>query len=377
VFEIMETRSEVRPLAVLWKGVALFLVLNFLVAVFPSTGTGRLSLYNHLFPGRERLPFGENPTQAYNLSLFDLDAMFASHILAEGVKPADEYRVLLIGDSSVWGTLLRPEQTLAGQLNALDLTLCGRQVRAYNLGYPSLSLTKDLLLLDYAMRYDPDLVVWLITLESFPLDAQLSSPLVAHNAARLDDLIGRYSLPFDPSDSALERMNLWERTLIGRRRAIADWFRLQAYGVMWSATGVDQTYPQDYPRARLDLEADLSFHGFQPGELQETDLALEVLEAGFVAAGDTPLLLVNEPMLISNGENSDVRYNHFYPRWAYDEYRQMMARRTALRGGLYLDLWDLLPDPVNYTNSAIHLTPQAEAVLAAIVGQAIAQMPCP
>ena len=111
----METRSEIRPLAVLWKGVALFLVLNFLVAVFPSTGAGRLSLYNRLFPGRERLPFGENPTQAYNLSLFDLDAMFASHILAEGAKPADEYRVLLIGDSSVWGTLLRPEQTLAGQ----------------------------------------------------------------------------------------------------------------------------------------------------------------------------------------------------------------------------------------------------------------------
>ena len=58
--------------------------------------------------------------------------------------------MLLVGDSSVWGTLLRPEQTLAGQLNAAGLTACGaqRHVRVFNLGYPTLSLTKDLMVLD-------------------------------------------------------------------------------------------------------------------------------------------------------------------------------------------------------------------------------------
>lgn len=370
-------RSEIRPLAVVGKGLLLFLIVNFLVAAFPPSAGMGISLYNHLFPGRERLPFGENPAQSYNLSLFDLDAMFASHVLADGPKPADEYRVILIGDSSVWGTLLRPEETLAGQLNDLDLTLCGREARFYNLGYPSLSLTKDLLLLDYAMRYDPDLVIWLTTMESFPSDVQLNAPLVAHNAARVDMLIERYDLLFDPEDPALERMSLWERTLIGRRRAIADWFRLQAYGVLWSATGVDQAYPAEYPRAQVDLEADLSFHGFQPGALSEADLAFDVLDAGFAAVGGRPLLLVNEPMLISGGENSDLRYNFFYPRWAYDDYRQRLASRADRMGWAYLDLWDLLPDPLNYTNSAIHLTPRAEAVLASVLSQAVAQMPCP
>ncbi len=373
----MDSRSEVRPLAVLWKGVLLFLLVNLLVAAFPPESGTSVSLYNRLFAGRERLPFGETPAQSYNLSLFDLEAMFASHLIAGGPKPAQEYRVILIGDSSVWGTLLRPEETLAGRLNALNLTLCGREARFYNLGYPSLSLTKDLLLLDAAMRYDPDRIIWLTTLESFPLEVQLTSPLVAHNASRLDALMARYDLPFDPADPALERPSLWERTLIGRRRAIADRFRLQAYGVLWSATGVDQAYPLDYPRAQTELEADLSFHGFRPGELQEADLAFEVLEAGFVAAGDTPVLLVNEPMLISRGENSDLRYNFFYPRWAYDDYRQWLAQRAERLGWDYLDLWDLLPDPVHYTNSAIHLTPQAEAVLAETLVPAISQMPCP
>jgi len=69
------------------------------VAVNPA-GLGRISLYNSIFPGRPRFPFGEDPAQSYNLSLFNLDAMFAAHAIAAGPKPAGEYRVLVIADSS-------------------------------------------------------------------------------------------------------------------------------------------------------------------------------------------------------------------------------------------------------------------------------------
>ena len=114
---------------VLLKALLLFIVLNLLFAASNPARLGKISAYNHLFPGRLRFPFGENPAHAYNLSLFDLDAMFASHAIAAGPKPADEYRVILIGDSSVWGTLLRPEETLAGLLDAPHLTACdGRKV---------------------------------------------------------------------------------------------------------------------------------------------------------------------------------------------------------------------------------------------------------
>ena len=69
---------------------------------------GKLSLYNRLWPGRIRLPFGENAQEAYNLSLYDLEAMFASHEINAGDKPENEFRVILIGDSATWGTLLDP-----------------------------------------------------------------------------------------------------------------------------------------------------------------------------------------------------------------------------------------------------------------------------
>jgi len=331
-----------------------------------------VSLYNRLFAGRERFPFGEDSAQSYNLSLFNLDAMFASHVIAAGQKLANEYRVIVIGDSSTWGTLLRPEETLAGQLDAAGLTTAdGRTVRVYNLGYPTISLTKDLMVLDYALRYDPDLIIWGVTLEAFPVDKQLTSPIVANNAARVDDLIARYGLSFDPNDPALIQSRWWDKTLIGQRRNLADLFRLQMYGVLWSATGIDQTYPADYTPAQVDFDTDVTFHGWTGPTLDESQLAFDVLAAGLEAAGDVPVILFNEPMLISTGANSDLRYNFLYPRWAYDQWRTMMADEAAANGWTYLDLWDIIPAD-QFTNSAIHLTPAAESVLAGDVEQALA-----
>jgi hypothetical protein len=360
---------------VLLKGLAIFVVINLLVAGLP-TGLGKISLYNVVFDGRLRFPFGEDSAQSYNLSLFDLDAMFAAHAISGGPKPVDEYRVIVVGDSSTWGTLLRPEETLAGLLDAAGLSLCGKQVRVYNLGYPTISLIKDLMILDYAPRYQPDLVIWLTTLEAFPDDKQLTSAMVANNAVRIDDLVARYDLSVDTSDPAFVRGNFWSRTLIGQRRPLADLFRLQMYGILWSATGIDQSYPDDYTPAQTDFDTDITFFGMSGPTLDESRLAFDILEAGLAAVAGTPVLMINEPMLISTGENSDLRYNFFYPRWAYDDWRQMMLARAVAQGWNYLDLWDIVPAD-QFTNSAIHMTPAGEKLLAEQVESALSGQSCP
>lgn len=358
---------------VLIKAAVLFVALNVVFAWLDPLGTlGRISGYNVLFAGRARLPYGETPA-AYNLSLYNLEAMFASHELAGADDAENEsYRVLLVGDSSVWGILLRPEETLAGQINALDAeTESGAAITAYNLGYPTMSLTKDLLLLDVAMRYDPDLIVWLVTLESFDGAAQLDTALVQNNAARVRDLIARYDLDQDPDDARLVDADFWDKTIIGRRRALADLLRLQYYGVAWDVTGIDQHYREDYTPRAVDLDPDETWHGFRPGSMDRDDLAFDVLAGGMARAGDVPVLLVNEPIMISDGANSDIRYNAFYPRWAYDAYRDWLHERSAASGWTLLDLWDALPDPACYTDSAVHLTPGCSAQLAATVADAI------
>lgn len=332
--------NQVKSLNIFIKGIFLFIIFNLLIAIW-QPNIGKFSLYNSIFKGRERLPFGENPKQSYNLSLFDLDAMFASHIIHGTEKTENEFRVILIGDSSVWGTLLKPEETLSGQLNEMNLSACGKNVKAYNIGYPTISLTKDVMLLEHAMQYEPDLILWMTTLDAFPNEKQLS-PIVENNQ---------------------KQKTFLDKTLIGDRRAWADLIRLQLYGVMWSATGIDQVYPDDYERAQTDFEADESYHDFVKPNLDENLLALNMLEKGFKIANETPMILVNEPMLISSGINSDIRYNFFYPRWAYDEYRKMINELSAENNWMYVDLWDIVPAD-EFTNSAIHLTPAGEKILA-------------
>jgi hypothetical protein len=337
---------------VMIKGVILFALFNLVWAALNPQGLGSVSAYNLLFRGRERLPFGEDPGHAYNFSLYNLDAMFASLRLAGSPKPADEFRVLVVGDSATWGTLLRPEETLAGQLDALYLKSSdGRTIRAYNLGYPTLSLVKDLVLLDRAMKFEPDLILWPLTLESFPRGRQLESPIVANNPEVVTDLIQRFSLNLPlPNTSSI----YWSRTLIGQRRELADLLRLQLYGVPWSATGIDQVYPTEYEPAALDLEADRAFGDWQTPSIPTDGLALDVLAAGVKIAGEVPVVVINEPMLVSEGANSDLRYNFYYPRWVYDQYRFELYHACTINGWTCLDLWDAVPQE-RFTNSAIHM----------------------
>jgi len=358
---------------VLLKGLGLFLLANLVFAIaFPLQGLGRISVYNRLVPGRQRLPYGDRPDRAYNLSLYNLEAMFASHEIAAG-KPQDEFRVVLIGDSSTWGFLLPPQETLAANLNRLHLSAPdGRPLHFYNLGYPVMSLTKDVLLLTYAMRYQPDLIIWPLTLESFPYDKQLFPPLLQNNPEPVSELIRAHSLKLDTSGAALQMPTFWQRTLVGSRRPLADWLRLQLYGVMWAATGIDQDLPTDYIPRQEDLPADEGFHSLQP-PLTEADLGFEILAAGHAIARETPVLIINEPMFISQGENSHLRYNFFYPRWAYDQYRAILPDVAERNGWHYLDAWNLVAAE-EFTNSAVHLSPAGSRQFAQFIAHAIEQL---
>jgi len=353
---------------VLLKGLVIFAVLGLVIGVIPLEALGRFSLYNSIVTGRPRLPFGETPQRSYNLSLYNLEAMFAAHEIS-GATTEDVAKVVLLGDSSVWGTLLRPDQTLAGQLDQQGLEICGKPARFFNLGYPTISLAKDVMILQRVLQNEPDLIVWVTTLEAFPKDKQFSSPLLENNPATAAALF--------PETGILSSLGFWDQTVFGKRRDLADWARLQLYGIPWAATGIDQDYPERYPAAEIDLEADESFHNLRPGDDLRTMLAWDVLKKGMelTAHAGIPVILVNEPILVSNGLNSDIRYNFYYPRWAYDAYRADLRGQADENGWAILDAWNSEP-MTEFTNSAIHLTPRGEEILAGQVAAMLGQVDC-
>ncbi|MCB8945258.1 MAG: SGNH/GDSL hydrolase family protein [Ardenticatenaceae bacterium] len=357
---------------ILLKAALLFTLCNLLFAAArPLSWIGRFSLYNSLLPGRQRLPYGENAADSYNLSLNNVPAMLHSHSLTQP-QAEDEFRVVLLGDSATWGWFLENEDTLAGQINAAGYqTADHHPITAYNLGYPIMSLSKDVLLLQEALAHDPDLIIWLVTLQSFPREQQLFPPLVQNNPQLIRPIITTYQLRLNSDDPRFVVPNFWQNSLIGQRRALADLLRLQLLGFSWAATGIDQAIPPEIPLRQSDFEEDISWQNFsEPTPLTADSLSFDVLTAGIEMAGDVPVLLVNEPMFISNGRHSDLRYNSFYPRWAYDAYRELLAETAQTNNWHYLDLWDTIPS-AEFTDSPVHLTPAGNALLAETIMNAI------
>lgn len=322
-----------------------------------------VTVYNSIVPGRERFPFGETPALSYNLSTNNLDLMFSSHAINAQKAPMSSYRVIVLGDSSVWGTLQEPEQSFSAQLEKAlqeaDVPT-NKNVEVFNLGYPTHSALKDLLILQYAKRYKPDLILWFITLDSLADANQLNSPIIEGNEDLVRDLITKYHLSVDIVEEE-GASQIIENSLISKRRDVAEWMKLQLYGVMWAATKIDQYYPRVYSLAERDVDPNTSYLSY-PDQLKQEMLSIDVLEAGLTLADDAPIIFINEPILITDGENSDIRYNVNYPRHFYDQYRQILIDLSSQKDWNYLDLWDVI-QPEEFTNTAFHITPSAVTTL--------------
>ena len=120
----------INPWRIFAKGIALFLIAEFIFyALHPNLEF--LNVYNTLGLKRQRFPISTVAPEDAALDVENLDAMLASHIVSEPKAP-NEYRVLMLGNSAIWGVGLTPEQTLPGQMDALGLKCKNKNVHVYN-----------------------------------------------------------------------------------------------------------------------------------------------------------------------------------------------------------------------------------------------------
>lgn len=375
-------RTEVHPLRVLLKAIFLFVAFNGIFALLDPP-VGKITIYNSIVPGRLRFPYEEKPAfyfVGYNAPIYeDFDAMFGTHVISRR-KPVGEFRLVLLGDSATWGFGLRAEQTLSEEINRLNVQTCdGRQIRAYNLGYPFSYLTRDLLILDKAMEYQPDMIVWLITLST--LEPKAGETLfIAPHAERFWQLADAFDLKLTHFSQPIEEPSFWEKTILGQRKRLKNIVLMQAFGVLWAATQIDDHKSLEPPPTVpvSDVGQDLNYEDHSRDQKLDlfNSLMTDVLSAAFRVAGDVPLFLVNEPIFVAEGENHQLRYNGFYPRWAYDEYRQFMLGWTGRRNHLWLDYWDALP-PADFTDQYFHRRASGERRFAELIIPELRQLACP
>jgi hypothetical protein len=376
-------KPSVNVIRLLFKTAVLFVVFNVIYGLIDPP-IGKLTAYNVLWPGRVRFPYAESPAYyqaSYNAPVIeDFDAMFGSHVISQGPKPADEYRVFLLGDSSTWGGHVGPSEMLAGQLNRLALTKCGgKTVKVYDLGYPWPSLTRDILVLDRAMQYQPDLILWMVTLHSFEKKPQDRDFLAPHTE-QMERLVKKYDIKLPKTYLALKPPTFWERTIIGQRKHIKDVLLGQVFGPLWAATGVDN-YPvveAGHPPISQDMLNDPSYLEYKNDtevNVLIPSLMFDIIRAGHEMAGDVPMIVINEPIFVAHGANSDLRYNEIYPHWAYDAYRSALTNWITPTGYEYYDYWNAIP-PEEFANAVFHRDPIGEAHFAQLVAPRIQDTSC-
>jgi hypothetical protein len=300
--------------------------------------------------------------------------MFTSHRI-HARKSRNEYRLALIGDSSVWGEGLGAQEVISEQWNRMNVS-CGNQtIRAYNLGYPHPSVVKDLVILDKALEYEPDLIVWFVTLNT--LISQRANPFLVANRERTASLLKAYEISFKQGKDLVEREpTLFEKTLIGQRSNVARRIKLQMLGIIWTATGADtNTLAEDVDPPDFDIEDDSRYRGMGPSEDIKKLLLLDALAAGHDLAGSVPIIIVNEPMFIAPKANKMVRYNDTYPRWAFDQYRAAIAAQAGRSGWNYLDLWNAIP-PKYFLDASLHLGPEGERRLIKKINPVLSSIAC-
>ena len=365
--------AKVRPLYVVLKALCLFVLINSAYALL-DPHVAAISAYNKYFPGRLRMPFGED-LEAYTLTVENVDTLFAAHAISREKEP-NEIRVALVGDSAIWGDNLSVSETLSEQWNQFGFQCGGKVIKVYNLGYPHPSVIKDLLFLDKTMENEPDLVIWFITLNT--LNQYRLSPLLTENRERTINILDTYGVSFGPKKALVEtRESFYQKTLVGQRSFLARLIKLQFLGMLWSATAKDSYgVPDPEDVISPDVKKDVHYRGMAPGSDLGQVILLDALAAGHEIIYAIPTLLVNEPIYAATGANSDLRYNDLYPRWAYDQYREVIAAQAKNFSWNYLDLWDVIP-PEYFSNTPLHLTAHGELLLIEQLNPVVYSLACP
>ena len=370
--------SRLNPIRIVVKALILFALANLAFAYF-NPSLGNLTIFNHLVKGRLRFPAQVAAVDQYNLGVLsfqDMDEMFTSHVISDGPKPPDEYRVILLGDSSIWGYYLQPSEILSEQINKLNLTTCtGKTVRAYDLAYPLPSFMRDLLILDKAKEYQPDLIAWPVTMLTFLSNASDRSFLAYQSNLTLQ-LVNKYHLKV-PAFAYLKPASFKNRTIIAQGSRINVVLADQLYGLRWAATDLDTDIFSGATPSN-DVSSDTVYYGYNsPADLDAlTDsFQFSALDAGRQLAAGTPVYFFNEPTFIANGANSSIRYNKYYPRWAYDAYRSQIGQWMMNQNLSYDDFWNAIPSS-QFTNTPLHLTAEGESQLAAKLAPVLLNLSC-
>ena len=345
----------------------LFSIAALLVVSTAAVGeTHRPSLcLPHLFEEGMRL----NDTAG--IWVYWLELLLRQHeVCWRAPQQPDELRVFLYGNSAVFGYSLRPQDSFAYGLNE---RFDRRRIPAhiFNLGFAMTYQLKDALIMRASLTYQPDVIVYGVTLSDFEhvapspffgimqffdVNRALALQFAAERPAGLEEpleiyrsLLSMVSLEHSPAQQ------LWQLGAAIRAAAREHARRIPGKtspdlpdDPEWTARR--RTLRYDCGRIKEGIEQ--RFKDWQQWNI------LAYLKQLSDSTG-VPVAIINWPVA---NEPVDDCYNVRYTNAALAEYNQWLAEQAHAAGFAYIDLHDFL-SPEDFVDS-LHVAPRGHRKLA-------------
>jgi hypothetical protein len=284
-------------------------------------------------------------------------------------RQPNELRVFLYGDSAVFGHPLHSEDTVAYHLNE-HFDRSGIPAHIFNLGFAGAFQLKDALIMRASLAYQPDVIVYAVTLSEFDHFApcwwpgivalfDANRPLVlqfaAEHPAGLQEPLEIYrSLLSAPSLEHSPAQQLRQLGAFVRTAAREEALRIRRYALPNLPDDPVETEGRQnhYDCAKTKKMIEQHYSNWQTWNI------LAYLREIRDATG-IPVLVVNWPVA---NEPVDDCYNVRYTNAALREYNQWLAEQVRASGFSYVDLYDFL-SPEDFVDS-LHVTAAGHRKLA-------------
>jgi len=319
-------------------------LLLLVAAAAPAVAGGPSWCLPPLFEGGQRLHAMPAPTA------FWLAPLLRQHELCHAARARpDEPRAILIGNSAVFGHPLPAAAALGGRLNQL-LAVHGVPGRVYNLGWVNAYELRDAVILNAALDYQPDLIIYPLTLADFQHGApSLFEPIAAFfasNDSAVRDLArarpAGLEEPFDRYESAYAHgwraQGYWARlrdlgTLARtaaqtNATALARWADPTLRPPVYGTTGRVKTYDC----LEVTEREELTYRDWQSWNV------LAYLDQLRASSG-VQVLVVNWPVAY---EPVGACFNARHSAAAIEEFNRWLRAECAARNLPFVDLHDLL-----------------------------------
>jgi len=317
-------------------------------------------------------PLFENGRRLHPLpvpEVFWLEPALRQHELCWQVRadPAQP-RAFLIGSSAVFGLPLPVDDTVSERLNA-HLVEVGAPGHVFNLGYVGAYQTRDAVVLDAALAYEPDLIIYPLTLADFN-QRDWSFPVLREfflsNRARVAELAAGQApgleAPLARITASEDGAGYLARTALHLREGgalVRAAVRAQAEAL---ARRLDPSFPLPSTttagrQPHYDCAATLRSAAALYDNWQSWNI-LAYLER-VSRARSLPILIVNWPIA---HEPVDSCYNVRHSAESIEQFNRWLAAEATARGLSYLDLHDLLP-PELFADS-LHVTAEGHRRIA-------------